>query len=445
MDVPVAAGTRYMREVNTTAVLTLLRAADHTSAPELARQAGLSRQAVSRSLSDLREAGLVEFLAPMRSGAGSGRPAQRVRFRAEAGHVLGASVSPEGVRVGLADLSGTISAAHNAPLPGFEERGAKAVARALTDAARRVLAEARIEAGGVWHASIGVPGIVDPATGRVRFAPSMPGVTGDALIRALGTAAGCEVYLDNDVKLATEGELWRGGEHRSMVLIHWGERVGAGIVAAGALHRGATNDAGDLGYLDLFTDAPEPAREEGDAPLGAFEAWTGTGAFAGLIREAARGRGDHALLTRPAEPGAETAAVVSAVLNEVPAALVALEEITRRFAQGVGAVRALLDPGVVVVGGPMARCGPALSAALRTHLSRQRLDPPPLELSRMGEDSVVQGALRHSLDQVERTRLRPPSTTGRPDPVRQTRQPRRTPCPPGPPIHRPSVHESTGP
>lgn len=412
VDVPVAAGTRYMREVNTTAVLTLLRTVEHTSAPELARRTGLSRQAVSRSLSDLSEAGLVEFLAPMRSGAGSGRPAQRVRFRAEAAHVVGASVSPEGIRVGLADLSGAIVAAHHTSPPGFEEVDSEVVARALTEATHRVLAEARIEAGGVWHASIGVPGIVDPATARVRFAPSMPGVTGDALIRALGEAAGCEVYLDNDVKLATVGELWHGAGHRSMVLIHWGERVGAGIVVAGALHRGAANDAGDLGYLDLFTDAPEPARGEGDTLLGAFEAWAGTGAFAGLVREAARERGDHALLARLARPQARTATVVAAVVDGAPAALTALEEIARRFAQGVGAVRALLDPDVVVVGGPMARCGPALLAALRAHLRRQRLGPPPLELSRLGEDAVVQGALRHSLDQVEHTRLRPPSTTG---------------------------------
>ena len=412
MDVPVAAGTRYMREVNTTAVLTLLRAVEHSSAPELARRTGLSRQAVSRALTDLGEAGLVEFLAPVRSGTGSGRPAQRVRFRAEAGHVVGASVTPEGIRVGLADLSGAVVAARAVPLPGFEARGSEAVAGALTDAVRRVLTEAGLGAGGVWHASMGVPGIVDPATGRVRFAPSMPGVTGDVLVQALGEAAGCEVYLDNDVKLATEGELWHGGEHRSMVLIHWGERVGAGIVVEGVLHRGAANDAGDLGYLDLFTDAPEPTRERGGAPLGAFEAWTGTGAFAALVREAARERADHALIARSAEPGGETAAVVTAVAGGVPAALAALAEITRRFAQGVGAVRALFDPGLVVIGGPMARCGPALLEALRTHLSRQRLDPPPLELSRLGEDAVVQGALRHSLDQVEHTRLRPPSTTG---------------------------------
>lgn len=409
---PVAAGTRYMREVNTAAVLTLLRTVEHTSAPELARQAGLSRQAVSRSLSDLGEAGLVEFLAPVRSGVGSGRPAQRVRFRAEAGHVLGASVSPEGIRVGLADLSGRVVAAHDTPPPVSEEIGSEVTARALTDAAHRVLAQARIEVGGVWHASIGVPGIVDPATGRVRFAPSMPGVTGDVLIRALGEATGREVYLDNDVKLATVGELWHGGGHRSMVLIHWGERVGAGVVVAGALHRGAANDAGDLGYLDLFTDAPAPDRGEDDAFLGAFEAWTGTGAFAALGREAARERGDHTLLTRLARPETRTATLVAAVTDGAPAALAALEEITRRFAQGVGAVRALLDPGVVVVGGPMARCGPTLLTALRAHLRRQRLDPPPLELSRLGEDAVVQGALRHSLDQVEHTRLRPPSTTG---------------------------------
>ncbi|WP_307851244.1 ROK family transcriptional regulator [Nocardiopsis sp. MG754419] len=328
---PVAAGTRYMREVNTTAVLTGLRGVEHSSAPELARETGLSRQAVSRSLSVLAEAGLVEFLAPLRRGVRSGRPAQRVRFRAEAGHVLGVSVTPKEIRVGLADLSGTLLAVHVAALSEYEEVGrvgaarrpapADVVSRVLAGTVRLALDDAGTGAGGVWHASVGAPGIVDPVSGRVRFTPSMPGITGDVLVRTLREVAGCEIYLDNDVKLATEGELWHGREHRSMVLIHWGERVGAGIVVDGRLHRGAANDAGDLGYLDLFTDAPEvpeAPRRDDTSTLGAFESWTGTAAFADLVRRAARDRGDQALLTRLDEPGRETGAVIEAVVERRP-------------------------------------------------------------------------------------------------------------------------------
>src|SRR5699024_5435863 len=68
VDTPVASDTRYMREVNTAAVLTELRRSTGTSVTELARATGLSRQAVTRSISGLEQGGLVELLAPQRPG-----------------------------------------------------------------------------------------------------------------------------------------------------------------------------------------------------------------------------------------------------------------------------------------------------------------------------------------------------------------------------------------
>src|SRR5699024_5246438 len=91
-----------------------------------------------------------------------------------------------------------------------------------------------------------------------------------------------------------------------------------------------------------------------------------------------------------------------------PAATEALEEITRRSARGLGAVRALLDPEVVVIGGPMATLGEPLLKALTGHLEHRRLNPPRLELSTRVGDGVVQGALHHSLAEVERDVLASP-------------------------------------
>ncbi|MFG6198024.1 ROK family protein [Nonomuraea sp. JJY05] len=408
MEQVVAAGTQFMREVNAAAVLRKLRAAppkeSSMSVSALAKSVGLSRQAVTRSLNALVAEGLVEFGPLDRDSTRAGRPAQLVRFRAEAGHVLGLSISPQDVRVALADLAGTVTASDAEQLgagPGGDE-----VVETLLSAVERTLRATGITTGDLWFASVGTPGIVDPAAGVIKLIPSMPGLTGDLLVRRLTEALGCPVYLDNDVKLATQGERWRDAERRedSLVMIHWGERVGAGIVLNGELYRGASNDAGDVGFLDLFTDGPStPRHPQG---LGPFEDRVGG---AEIVRQATAAAGraaDGALLARIDAAGEHALeAVLDAVVDGEPAALEAIEVVARRFAKGISVIRAILNPRLVVIGGPLARCGEPLLAALRRHLSGEPLDQPALEVSALQEDAVVHGALLHSLDEIERTRF----------------------------------------
>lgn len=408
MEQVVAAGTQFMREVNAAAVLRKLRAAPpgeaSMSVSALAKSVGLSRQAVTRSLNGLAAEGLVEFGPLDRDSTRAGRPAQLVRFRAEAGHVLGLSISPQDVRVALADLAGTVTASAAEQL-GTDPSGDQVV-EALLTTVERTLRATGVTTGDLWFASVGTPGIVDPAAGVIKLIPSMPGLAGDLLVRRLTQALGCPVYLDNDVKLATQGERWRDAERRedSLVMIHWGERVGAGIVLNGELYRGASNDAGDVGFLDLFTDGPSaPRHPQG---LGPFEDRVGG---AELVRQAtaAAGRAADAALLARIEAAGEHAleAVLDAVADGEPAALEALDVVARRFAKGITVIRAILNPRLVVIGGPLARCGETLLAALRRHLSGEPLDQPALEVSALQEDAVVHGALLHSLDEIERTRF----------------------------------------
>ncbi|MEU4227052.1 ROK family transcriptional regulator [Nonomuraea sp. NPDC026600] len=419
MEQVVAVGTQFMREVNAGAILRRLRTETSMSVSALAKAVGLSRQAVTRSLNALVAEGLVEFGSLDRDSSRAGRPAQLVRFRAEAGYVLGLSISPQDLRMAVSDLAGTVVATDAVQLgggSGGEPVGSSGeqVVETLLSTVARTLDSAGITTGDLWFASVGTPGIVDPATGIIRLIPSMPGLAGDILRRRMKDALDCPVYLDNDVKLATQGERWRGAERRedSLVMVHWGERVGAGIVLNGELYRGASNDAGDVGFLDLFAATPpEPRHPHG---LGPFEDWVGGAEIVRLARAAADRAGDDAFRAR-LEAAGERAfdAVLDAVVDGTPSALDAIDVVAGRFAKGVAAIRAILDPRLVVIGGPLARCGETLLAAVRRHLSEQPLDQPALEVSTLQDDAVVHGALRHSLDELERTRF---------DPVRSGRQ-----------------------
>ena len=402
---PVAADLRFMREINSTAVLARLRQHERMSVAELAKATGLSRQAVTRSLAELQDAGLVEYQAPQRDARRSGRPAQLVRFRADAGYVVGAFLDPRQIRIGLADLRGDVIASTQRDLEeGLE--GAAAI-ELLVKEVDAVLTGARVSVNEVYSAAVGAPGIVDPEAGVIRLVPSMSGLSGDGVVRALGEHLNCPVYLDNDVKLATRGEQWHGvrRDDESLVLVHWGERIGAGIVLDGALYRGATNDAGDLGFLDFLA---EPDRWTTQSGLGRFEAWAGTSALIKLAAQEFTRAGEEQRAREITEADAEA---FELVLHDIGAerrpAVAALTTVAGRFAVGLAAIRTLLDPHLVVLSGPVARVGAQLLTVLREALPDYPLDLPELQISSLGADAVVQGAIRHCLDQLEERRYAP--------------------------------------
>ncbi|MFC4007456.1 ROK family protein [Nonomuraea purpurea] len=406
MEQLVAAGTQFMREINAAAILRRLRAEPSMSVSALAKAVGLSRQAVTRSLNALAEEGLVEFGSLDRDSSRAGRPAQLVRFRAEAGHVLGVSLSPQDLRVAVADLCGAVIASEAVQFAARPDAGE--ALDTLLATVKRTLAAAGRANGDLWFASVGTPGIVDPAAGIIKLIPSMPGLTGDVLLRRLKETLGCPIYLDNDVKLATQGERWREADRRedSLVMLHWGERVGAGIVLDGELYRGASNDAGDIGFLDLFAADDDSAGTRHPHGLGPFEDRVGGEEIVRQAVAAAERAGDEAFRARLQAAGERSfEAVLDAVAGGVPSAVAAIDVVARRFAKGIAVIRAILNPRLVVIGGPMARCGEPLLAALRRHLAGEPLDQPLLEVSTLQEDAVVHGALLHSLDEVERTRF----------------------------------------
>lgn len=402
MHTQVAVDTQIMRGINTSAVLSVLRAERRMSVSEIAERTGLSRQAVSRSLASLESAGFVMFVPPDSTEPRSGRPAQLVRFRTEAGHVLGISVSPLEIRIALADLAGVVLTQQSFPLSGTGT-----AISSLMAGIREILVTAELQASDIWAVSVATPGIIDPDEGLVKFLPSLSELEGDVLARTIGDELDCGVLLDNDLKLATEGEQWLGAPHdvSSLVLIEWGERVGAGFLLNGSLYRGASNDAGDLGFLDLAGRPKEGAPDdETPSGLGAFESWVGGAQLVARAVDIAAATGNTALVDMlDGRAGREALDIVlSAVQDGDRSAVAAVVEIAGRFAGGIAAIRALLDPQLIIIGGPMARSGDVLLDALRAALASQVLNQPTLEISSLGDDAVVYGAVHRALDHVDR-------------------------------------------
>ncbi|HUP31764.1 MAG TPA: ROK family transcriptional regulator [Gaiellaceae bacterium] len=388
---------QLMRRLNSALVLRAIREAGSASRSELVRATGLSKPTVSEVVEGLLRTGYVSEAA---DGDGRGRPGPRARlltFRADLGHVLGIDVGADKVLVHLADLSGTILATERHQTRTARDAGAllKALRAAVAAALRR---------GGVPRASlkavtVGTPGIVDPASGRITLAPQLPGWEGIDLGSALGRSFDCPVLVENEVRLSVLAERWRGAaqEIDDAVYVQVGVGIGAGILIGGQLYRGADGAAGEIGYL------PYPGgRPLGDGP-GPFEDAAGGNAFARRGREAASGRGGRLLrqLTGGDAEAVDAKVVFAAARQGDAAARAIVDELTRTLAHGIAAVVVVLNPSTVIVGGGLSRAGADLLEPLDRYVSELVPLPPRLVLSSFGDESVALGAVRLALQSVD--------------------------------------------
>ncbi|TPQ16764.1 ROK family protein [Streptomyces sporangiiformans] len=373
-------GVADLRTANAAAILAAVRSADrHLRLSELVKATRLSRPTVEAIVEELADCGLIE-VAPSPSARGQrspGRPARRFRFRPHAGFVIGIDVRPRSVTACLADLDGRTVAVERrtvrADLTGRARAGAvTAVARAAVDGAG-------VHSRRVWAATVGTPGLVDRDNTRIRQADNLKDWAQVDIVGVLRDELGCPVAVENDANLAALGEQWLGvgKDADEMVFVLLGERLGAGVITGGRLLRGHRGAAGEIGFIRFPGHKPPrpglvpPASE--------------------VVRQAAAGDQDAAQ---------------------------AVEAYGQRLAEGITPVLLALDPALVVLGTslfPSPDLQPAathLLDAAQRHAEGLLVDPPRWQLSALGDEAVVSGAVRFALSSVEVIlRTRPTSLT----------------------------------
>src|SRR6185437_6480265 len=126
---------------------------------------------------------------------------------------------------------------------------------------------------------VGIPALIDPATGLATAGPNVDW-QGYDLIGALAESLAEPFEVDNDVNLGALGQAWRGAGRgiSSFVLMSLGTGIGGALVIDGHLIRGRHNAAGELAYFPVAAmpveanESPEagPARGTG-LPRSGFE------------------------------------------------------------------------------------------------------------------------------------------------------------------------------
>ncbi len=130
--------------------------------------------------------------------------------------------------------------------------GDDAVVADVIDSVRELQADGGFDLGDVRSVGVGIPGLVDAASGRVVHAVNL-GVESLDLAVLAGAALDVPVTIENDVNAAALGAAaLRGADNdTSMAYLNLGTGVAAGIVMGGELWRGARGTAGEVGHISV--------------------------------------------------------------------------------------------------------------------------------------------------------------------------------------------------
>jgi predicted NBD/HSP70 family sugar kinase len=374
-----------MRTLNQRTVYDSLQRLGSASRAELARRTGLSKPTISLAVAELERAGMVRPTG-LKSSGGLGRTSLLYEPDPTAGYVLGLDIGRRWIRSGIADLSGQLLG--RADLPQSAETTTE-----LLDLTRRASTQARAAAGipaeAIVAAFLGGPGVPDRPSRRFRYAPNLPGWTKPGVLDQLAQAIGCPLDSDNDVACATTAEAAHGaaiGADRFCYL--WiGSGVGLGIWIDGRLYRGH-GSAGEVGFMPLAT-----ATGTDNSRLSAIERREGLAERAISADAVCRAARAHGL--REVQSARDVFALARSG-NLLAREVVNLEG--KRIAHLVAAVVAVLDPGLLVLGGAVGRNTEQLAGPLSDELAK--LTPLRLRIvsAQLGDDAVLLGAIAAAIE-----------------------------------------------
>jgi glucokinase len=221
---------------------------------------------------------------------------------------------------------------------------------------------------------VGVPSVVEFATGRARSSVNVP--LQDVPLRdLLRERLGVPVFVDNDGNCAALAEAHEGDRlvARELVMFTVGTGVGGGLVLGGRPYRGATGGAGELGHMiigaDLGRGAPRRARRFPQP--GSLEALARGGTLDDMAATVAHQR-PRSALGRAAAHGEEVTgrdAVVAAQEGDEDSVRL-LRLIGERLGIGIANAINTFDPEVVAVGGGVSTAGELLLGPAREAASR---------------------------------------------------------------------------
>ena len=365
-----------IREINALRCFRSLRGTDPLSRSEIGRRLKMSRATVGNAIKPLLEKGFVmEREEPREQPSSAGRPGILVQINPTGAYFIGIDISTTEINAVLIDLAMGLMAKYSVPIASEYRYPGKVVEHFAT-LPQQLLKIAGLSSKQLAGLGVSVPGLVSNA-GRVVSAPGLGWKDFDlqnALLKKWRSR--WPVLVINDA-VGFASAVQAGAPDRELgdvLLILLTEGIGSARIQEGKISAGGHGFAGEIGHMIM-----DPKVHLGVSKT--FEDIAGSKHFLPLLRpgcSVAQGLEELSTLDKPTRK-----------LNK------ALREWADAFSTGLLNLIHIIDPGRIVLGGPLSVIYPLVEDRVLDRLSSglmYGLKIPPISVDKFGGDDAAVGA-----------------------------------------------------
>lgn len=196
----------FVREINLSIILNALRDHSPASRAYLAGVTGLNKTTVSSLVQQLIDAHFVSELGADKTEE-TGRPGILLELNPGAGCIIGAEIGVDFISVVLSDFAARVIWRHQERTSRRDSQ--EKIIRRTLGIIHSAIAEKGTEYKTILGLGLGVPGLVDVASGTLLFAPNLR--WRDVPLRDILQAEfDFPIYVDNEANMAALGESYFG-------------------------------------------------------------------------------------------------------------------------------------------------------------------------------------------------------------------------------------------
>ena len=335
--------------------------------PELAKELNLSVPTIAKVIAEMCEDGYIVNCGKMDTG--KGRSPVIYGLAPESGYFVGVDLMNNGLNLGLMNFNGELVKL-DMDVP-YEYRNSQEGLDELCGYVTDFIDQLDIAKERILNVGVNIPGRVNPEMGhsfsRFNFEER-------PLVDLMAERIGCRVYIDNDTRSMTYGEMSKGvvkGE-KDVIFINLSWGLGCGLILNGELYTGKSGFSGEFGHFPSFDN--ELLCHCGKRGCLETEI-SGMALHRNLLQSVKDGR--QTLLAEQImkdEASLTLDDIIDATLKEDLLCIELVEDIGQKLGRYLAGLINLLNPEMVIIGGSLARTGDSVLQPVKSAVRKYSLN-----------------------------------------------------------------------
>lgn len=382
--------------INQKNVLNVIRNNEGINRAKIASYTALSLPTVMKITNTLIELGLVREIGKGKSSGG--KPPKLLEFIGDSYYIVGVDLGSNKITAILTDLNAEIYYEHIEKIKITES--VERIIEKIIYSINTVINQSNIQVSRILGIGLGVPGIIDPDKGVVKFSPDF-GWENINLVEIIKKRFGMIVQMDNVNRTMAIGEklYGLGRDVDNFICINLGYGIGAASCINGEIAMGCCGSAGEFGHM--IVEPQGPICDCGNH--GCIEALASSNALVKEARRRAKADVNYSILEVAGDLESISAKLIFdlAKANNRDAEEL-IDTIIGYLAIGISNLINFLDPELIILEGGVAKAGDFLLDKINERLIKSKMkcagEKTQLVISQLGDYAAAIGSTAMIMD-----------------------------------------------